>query len=55
MRRLPQREQTSRPQPIDNRCFGTVPSSHLRGIGLNLVLTCLAPNDDPDAGLGRAT
>jgi hypothetical protein len=33
--------------------LGTVPSSHLGGIGLDLVLTCLAPHDDPHAGHGR--
>jgi hypothetical protein len=35
--------------PIEHGLFGPIPSSHLRGIGLYLMLTALAPNDQPDA------
>jgi hypothetical protein len=38
--------------PIGHRHFGTVPSSHLGGIGLDLMLAFSAPNDQPDAGGG---
>jgi hypothetical protein len=37
------------------RPTGTVPGSHLGGIRLDLMLTVLAPNDEPDAGSGSAT
>ena len=32
--------------------FGTVPLGHLGGIGLDLTLASIAPNDQPDAGGG---
>jgi hypothetical protein len=32
--------------------FGALPSSHLGGIGLDLMLAFLAPNDQPAAGGG---
>jgi hypothetical protein len=50
--RLPQRQQTNRPRQIDNGCFGTVPSSQLRGIGLNLV-TFAASHDEARTGQPR--
>jgi hypothetical protein len=31
--------------PIDNRSFGTAPSSHLGGIGLDLMAAIEAPHD----------
>jgi len=31
---------------MDNRRFGTVPSSHLRGIGLDLMAAIPAPDDE---------
>jgi hypothetical protein len=38
--------------PIRHSRFATVPLGHLRGIGLDLVLTVLAPNDEPELGSG---
>src|SRR5437879_2067599 len=38
--------------PIRNRHFGAVAPRHLGGIGLDLMLA-IAPNDQPDAGVGR--
>ena len=38
--------------PLGNGHFGAVPRSHLGGIGLNLMLAFLAPDDQPDAGGG---
>ncbi|MGA7862796.1 MAG: hypothetical protein WCA23_02155, partial [Stellaceae bacterium] len=37
--------------PVEHGHFGAVPSSHLEGIGLDLMLAALAPDDQPDAGL----
>jgi hypothetical protein len=41
--------------PIGHRCFGAVPLGHLGRVGLNLMLTILAPNDQPDPCGGGAT
>ena len=38
--------------PIGHRRFGAVPLGHFAGVGLDLVLTVLAPDDQPDAGGG---
>ena len=38
--------------PVEHGRFGAVPRSHLGGIGLNLMLAFLAPDDQPDAGGG---
>jgi hypothetical protein len=38
--------------PIEHRACRAVPLGHLAGVGLDLVLTVLAPNDQPDAGGG---
>jgi hypothetical protein len=38
--------------PIGHSRFGAVPLGHLGGIGLDLMLAFLAPNDQPDAGGG---
>jgi hypothetical protein len=54
-RRLPQREQASRLAPIEGRRFNAITSSHLGGIGLDLMLAFLAPHDQPDACSGGAT
>jgi hypothetical protein len=48
-RRLPQR---GADEPIVHERFGAVPSGHLGGIGLDLMLAALAPGDQPDAGGG---
>jgi hypothetical protein len=51
----PTRRAANTPATLSNRArarFGTVPSSHLGGIGLDLVLTALAANDEPDLGGG---
>jgi hypothetical protein len=40
--------------PINNRRVSTVPSSHLRGIGLDLMAAIVAPDDEASAGSGRA-
>jgi hypothetical protein len=37
---------------IVHGCFAAVPTSHLAGVGLNLVPAILAPDDQPDAGGG---
>jgi hypothetical protein len=41
--------------PIEDGHFGAVRSGHLGGIGLNLMPTILAPNDEPELGSGGAT
>jgi hypothetical protein len=41
--------------PIEHRRCGAVPFGHLAGVGLDLVLTVLAPNDKPELGSGGAT
>jgi hypothetical protein len=41
--------------PIRHGLFAAVPSSHLGGIGLDLMLAFLAPNDQPHAGSRCAT
>jgi hypothetical protein len=38
--------------PIEHGRFGTIPSSHLGGIGLDLMPAILAPHDQPDLGGG---
>jgi hypothetical protein len=38
--------------PIRHGGLGTVSLCHLRGIGLDMILAALAPNDQPDAGGG---
>jgi cold shock CspA family protein len=38
--------------PVEHGRFGAVPSSHINGIGLDLMLAFRAPNDQPDAGGG---
>jgi hypothetical protein len=38
--------------PIGHRRFGAVPLGHLGRVGLDLMPTILAPNDQPDAGGG---
>jgi hypothetical protein len=47
--RLPQREQASRLAPIEHGHVGAAPSSYLGGIGLDLMLAFLAPDDQPAA------
>jgi hypothetical protein len=39
--RLPHVEQTSRSRPIEHARFGAAPSSHIGGIGLDLMLAML--------------
>jgi hypothetical protein len=41
--------------PIEHGRFGAVPSSHLGGIGLDLMLAILAPHDQPDLCRGSAS
>jgi hypothetical protein len=36
--------------PIEHWHFGAIPSSHLGGVGLDLMLAFLAPNDQRDSG-----
>jgi hypothetical protein len=38
--------------PIEHWRFGAVPSSHLGGVGLDLMLAHLAPYDQPHMGGG---
>ena len=38
--------------PIEHGRFGAVPGSHLGGVGLDLMLAFLAPDDQPDLGRG---
>jgi hypothetical protein len=38
--------------PIEHGRFGAVPSSHLGRVGLNLVPTFFAPDDQPHTGRG---
>ena len=38
--------------PIEDAGIGAVPSSHLGGVGLDLMLARLAPYDKPDLGSG---
>ena len=41
--------------PIGHGRLGAVPSSHLGGIGLDLMAAIAAPNDETNAGRGRAS
>jgi hypothetical protein len=41
--------------PIEDAGVGAVPSSHLGGIGFDLMLARLAPHDKPDLGSGSGT
>jgi hypothetical protein len=41
--------------PIEHRPNRAVPLGHLSRVGLDLVLTVLAPNDKPELGSGSAT
>jgi hypothetical protein len=52
--RLPQRGADQPLAPIEHGRFGALPSGHLGGAGLDLVLAALAPDDQPDAGGGSA-
>jgi hypothetical protein len=38
--------------PIGHSSFGAVSLGHFAGVGLNLMLAILAPNDQPDLGGG---
>jgi hypothetical protein len=49
---LPQPEQTNRSRQSSTGVFGAVSSSHLGGIGLDLMLASVAPDDQPDLGGG---
>src|SRR5271169_7173841 len=40
--------------PIEDRGVGAIPSSDLRGIGLDLMIAILAPHDQPDLCSGGA-
>jgi hypothetical protein len=42
----------NRPTARAHGRFGAIPSSHLGGIGLGLMLARLAPDDQPDLGSG---
>jgi hypothetical protein len=46
--------QTSRPRQSSTGRFGAVSLGHLGGVWLDLVLTVLAPNDEPELGSGGA-
>ena len=41
--------------PIEHRRCGAVSLGHLDGVGLDLVLTILAPDDKAELGSGGAT
>jgi hypothetical protein len=50
--RLPQRGADQPLALIEHGRFGATPGGDLGGIGLDLMLAFLAPNDQPDAGGG---
>jgi hypothetical protein len=48
--RLSQRGADQPLAPIEQEGCGAIPGSNLGGIGFNLMLAFLAPNDQPNAG-----